>query len=335
MLAEDETGDLMLVFFRANEGWIEKALPLGATCWVSGLIELCDGHRQMVHPDRILDEAALAALPPVEPVYGLTEGLFPRVVAKAAAGALARLPKLPEWLDEKPFRAQPLAELRRGAGANAPPATPQDLAPEQKLSSRLAYDEFLSHQLALRMVRAQIADLRRPRADRPRARWRRKILAALPFALTGAQQQALAEIRADLASEKRMMRLLQGDVGSGKTLVALLAMAHVIEAGRQAALMAPTEILARQHFETIRPLAEGAGLRVALMTGRDKAGERRAKLAGLAGGAIQIAIGTHALAQEDRRLRRSRPRRRSTNSTASASTSASRLSEKGEASMCW
>ncbi len=297
VLGEDDSGDLLLVFFRANEAWIEKTLPLGATCWVSGLIELWDGHRQMVHPDRILDEAGLAALPPVEPVYGLTEGLYPRVVAKAAAGALARLPKLPEWLDEKTILTNHWPSFGEALAQIHHPRTPQDLALDSKAYLRLAYDEFLSHQLALRMVRAKFKSIA-GRANLAEGALAQRILSQLPFSLTGAQQQALLEIRADLSSEKRMMRLLQGDVGSGKTLVALLAMSHVIEAGRQAALMAPTEILARQHFETIRPLAEGAGLRVALMTGRDKAGERRANLAGLAEGAIQIAIGTHALAQE-------------------------------------
>ena len=297
VLTEDDTGDLTLVFFRANQGWVEKALPLGATRWVSGLVEIFDFYKQMVHPDRILDEAGLAALPPVEPVYGLTEGLFQRVVAKATAAGLARLPGLPEWLEDKTLRAgweffgASLAKLHH-------PQQPQDLEPEGKFWARLAYDELLSHQLALRLVRAKMQILR-GRSQKGDGRLTAQILAALPFELTGDQQKAVAEISADLASDKRMLRLLQGDVGSGKTVVALLAMAQAIEAGRQAALMAPTEILARQHFATIKPLAEAAGLTVALITGRDKASERRATLEGLASGAIHIAIGTHALVQDE------------------------------------
>ena len=298
VLTEDETGDLTLIFFRANAGWIEKALPLGETRWVSGLVELYDAFRQMVHPDRILDEAGLAALPPVEPVYGLTEGLFPRVMAKAAAGALARLPQMPEWQDDRFLRAagwlsfgESLARLHR-------PQAPQDLAPEGKFAARLAFDELLSHQLALRLVRAKM-QVARGRPKNAEGRIAAKILGALPFALTGDQQKAAAEISADLSGEKRMLRLLQGDVGSGKTVVALLAMAHAVEAGQQAALMAPTEILARQHFATIAPLARAAGLRLALMTGRDKASERRATLDGLASGTLDLVVGTHALVQED------------------------------------
>ncbi len=297
VLTEDETGDLTLVFFRANQGWVEKALPLGATRWVSGLVEVFDFTKQMVHPDRILDEAGLAALPPVDPVYGLTEGLFQRVVAKAAAAALDRLPALPEWLEDKSLRAgwdsfgASLAKLHH-------PQQPQDIAPEGKFWARLAYDELLSHQLALRLVRAKMQILR-GRTQAGDGRMTAQILAALPFELTGDQKNAVAEICADLASDKRMLRLLQGDVGSGKTVVALLAMAQAIEVGRQAALMAPTEILARQHFATIKPLAEAAGQTVALITGRDKASERRATLDGLASGAIHIAIGTHALVQDE------------------------------------
>jgi ATP-dependent DNA helicase RecG len=297
VLVEDETGDLTLVFFRANQGWVEKMLPLGATRWVSGLVEIFDFYKQMVHPDRVLDAAGLDALPPIEPVYGLTEGLFQRVVAKTAVSALNRLPSLPEWLEDKTLRAgwnsfgASLARLHH-------PLEPRDLAPEGVFRARLAYDELLSHQLALRLVRMKMQTLR-GRPQKGDGALTRKIIDALPFALTGDQQKAVAEISADMASDKRMLRLLQGDVGSGKTVVALLAMAQAIEAGRQAALMAPTEILARQHFATIKPLAEAAGLRTILITGRDKASERRATLEGFASGAIQIAIGTHALVGDE------------------------------------
>jgi ATP-dependent DNA helicase RecG len=298
VLTEDDTGDLTLVFFRANSGWIDKLLPLGATRWVSGLVEQFDAMRQMVHPDRVLDEAGLAALPPVEPVYGLTEGLFQRIAAKAAGAALDRLPELPEWLEDKSLRAGGWETFSASLNRLHHPREPSDLAPEGKYWARLAYDELLSHQLALRLVRAQMQTLH-GRAQQGDGRLVAKILAALPFALTGDQRTALAEIAADMASEKRMLRLLQGDVGSGKTVVALLAMAQAVESGRQAALMAPTEILARQHFATISQLAEAAGLSVALMTGRDRPAERRGTLEALASGALNLVIGTHALVQEE------------------------------------
>ena len=297
VLVEDDTGDVELVFFLANLDWIKSRLPVGATRWVSGKLEMWDGHLQMVHPDRVMDAEELAKMPPVEPVYGLTEGLHPRVVAKAAQAALARLPRLPEWLDgasaarlDAPSFAEALALMHR-------PEAPGDLDPAGRAATRLAYDELLANQLALLMIRARMrASV--GRANAAEGRLARRVLDSLPFSLTASQRRALAEIRADLAEPKRMLRLLQGDVGSGKTVVALSAMADVVEAGRQAALMAPTEILARQHFERIRPLAAAAGLRVALITGRDKAAERRQTLAALAAGEIDVAVGTHALFQE-------------------------------------
>ena len=297
VLVEDDTGDVELVFFLANIEWIKKRLPIGETRWVSGKLELWDGHLQMVHPDRVMDSEELAKMPAVEPVYDLTDGLYPRTVAKAAQGALARLPQLPEWLDAKTRARLRAPSFAAALQAHHNPAAPGDIDPTGPAAMRLAYDELLANQLALLLVRSRMRDL----AGRAHVSTRllaRAILAALPFELTGSQAKAIEDIRADLATPKRMIRLLQGDVGSGKTIVALLAMADVVEAGRQAALMAPTEILARQHFERMRPLADAAGLRIALMTGRDKAPERRKSLAALAAGEIDIVVGTHALFQE-------------------------------------
>jgi ATP-dependent DNA helicase RecG len=297
VLVEDDTGDIELVFFLANVDWIKKMLPLGATRWVSGKLELWDGHLQMVHPDRVMDAEALAKLPPVEPVYGLTEGLYPRVLARAAQGALQRLPNLPEWVDPATLRRLNTPSFAEALAAMHAPQRPADIDPAGPAAMRLGYDELLANQLALLMVRARMRALK-GRSSASEGLLATTIEAALPFTLTQSQVKAIAEIRADIASDKRMLRLLQGDVGSGKTIVALLTMAGVVEAGRQAALMAPTEILARQHFERMRPLAEAAGLRIALITGRDKAAERNRSLAGLAAGEIDIAVGTHALFQE-------------------------------------
>ncbi|MFZ1963195.1 MAG: ATP-dependent DNA helicase RecG [Roseiarcus sp.] len=297
VLVEDDTGDVELVFFLANVEWIKKRLPVGATRWVSGKLEMWDGRLQMVHPDRVMDAEELARMPAVEPVYGLTEGLYPRVVAKAAQGALARLPRLPEWIDEATMRRLNAPSFAAALAAMHAPSAPGDVDPAGPAATRLAYDELLANQLALLLVRARMRGAV-GRAHVSAGRLAGKIVAALPFELTRSQAQASAEIRADLGQPKRMIRLLQGDVGSGKTIVALIAMADVVEAGRQAALMAPTEILARQHFDRMRPLAAAAGLRIALMTGRDKAPERRQGLAALAAGEIDIVVGTHALFQE-------------------------------------
>ena len=290
--AHDETGDIVLAYFKAERSWMERLLPVGETRWVSGTVTLYDGMAQMTHPDRVVDAAGLARLPLIEPVYPLVEGLGHGHVRRAVEAALALTGELPEWQKSIPTISfhQALAKVHQ-------PHEPEDAAPVGPAWRRLAYDELLAGQLALALVRARTTK----QVGRPSlgdGRIARAIEAALPFALTGSQVAALKAIRADLASNDRMLRLLQGDVGSGKTVVALLAAATVIEAGRQAALMAPTEILARQHMKTIAPLAETAGLRLALLTGREKGRAREDLLAALAGGEIDLVIGTHALFQE-------------------------------------
>ncbi len=297
VLVADETGDAQLVFFKANHDWIAKMLPLGARRWVSGRLEFWDGHLQMVHPDRVLDEEGLKDMPPVEPQYGLTEGLYQRNAQRAAEAALARAPDLPDWLDPAFAQRRKWPGFLDALRALHRPADPQAIDPRAPARQRLAYDELLASQLALVMVRARMKTLG-GRATKAPGALAARLESALPFSLTGAQRAAIAEIRADLESEERMLRLVQGDVGSGKTLVALLALAHVVEAGRQGAFMAPTEILARQHYERLAPLCAQAGVRIGLLTGRDKAAERKATLAALAEGALDIAIGTHALFQE-------------------------------------
>ncbi len=296
--AHDETGDLTLTYFSARKDYLEKLLPVGETRYVSGTAEFYDGMLQMVHPDRVVDEAGFAVLPLVEPVYPLTEGLALGNIRRAIDGAIARLPDLPEWQDEAwvarerfPAFAAALCHLHR-------PMEPHDIMPENPAWTRLAYDELLAGQLALALVRAH---MRRQsgRGTASEGRMRARILKALPYALTHSQQKAADDIITDLARPQRMLRLLQGDVGSGKTVVALTAAAAVIEAGRQAAFMAPTEILARQHLATIAPLAEAAGIRVAILTGRERGPARKEILDRLTLGDIDLLIGTHALFQED------------------------------------
>jgi len=296
--ASDETGDLILTFFNAHRDYLERLLPVGERRYVSGTVGLYDHMRQMVHPDRIVSEADLAKLPLVEPVYPLTEGLSLNQVRRAADGALERVPDLPEWQDLSWVareRFPPFAEALRTLHR---PKEPSEVLPEGPAWSRLAFDEFLAGQLALALVRAH---LRRPagRATPTTGHIRKTLIEALPYSLTPSQTRAVADIVADLAKPERMLRLLQGDVGSGKTVVALLAAAAVIEGGRQAALMAPTELLARQHFNTITPLAAAAGINVAILTGRERGRERNEVLERLAFGDIHVLIGTHALFQEE------------------------------------
>jgi len=298
VLVSDDTGTLTLTFFSARPDYIEKLLPVGEMRYVSGTAEFYDGMLQMVHPDRVVDEKGFAALPLVEPVYPLTEGLALGNVRRAVDGALAKLPDLPEWQDEAWVARERLPPFSLALRALHRPHEPHDIVPENPAWTRLAYDELLAGQLALALVRANM----RRQAGHEHAgdgHLRAKVLKALPYALTHSQQKAVDDIVADLAKPERMLRLLQGDVGSGKTVVALTAAAAVIEDGRQAAFMAPTEILARQHLRTIAPLAEAAGIEVAILTGRERGKERQAILDRLALGDIHLLLGTHALFQDD------------------------------------
>lgn len=298
VLVADPTGAMTLVFFRAQGGYIEKLLPIGETRWISGAPEVFDGMFQMVHPAHVVDAEGLAKLPAVEPTYPLVEGATHGLVSRIARAALERIPELPEWQDPAFMASRDLPGFRAAFERLHAPRSPGDVSPGGPAATRLAYDELLANQLALRLVRAR---MRRGsgRATTGTGRLSNRIEAALPFALTGAQTRAVAAIRDDMASEERMLRLLQGDVGSGKTVVALLAAATAVEAGRQAAIMAPTEILARQHLATLEPLTGPAGVRVALLTGREKGRERAAILAGLDSGEIDLLVGTHALFQDD------------------------------------
>ena len=231
----DDTGDLTLTYFNARRDYLETLLPVGETRYVSGKVEFYDGMLQMVHPDRVVDEAGFATLPLVEPTYPLTEGLALGNVRRAMDGALGRLPDLPEWQDETWVAREQFPAFGHALRGLHRPAAPSDIAPENPAWTRLAYDELFAGQLALALVRAHMR--RQPgRGSASEGRLRARILKALPYALTHSQQKAVDDILTDLARPQRMLRLLQGDVGSGKTVVALTAAAAVIEAGRQAAI---------------------------------------------------------------------------------------------------
>ncbi len=296
--ASDDTNTLTITYFNARKDYLEKLFPEGETRYVSGVTTLYDGHLQMVHPDRVVDAAGFAKLPLIDPVYPLTEGLHPNQVRRALDLALDRLPDLAEWQDAAWVKRNGFPSFAEALRSVHHPAEPADLEPTSAAWSRLAYDELLAGQLALALLRGHM----RTRAGRGSAAeglLRTRIVAALPYSLTPSQQRAVADIIADLALPNRMLRLLHGDVGSGKTVVALLAAATVIEAGRQAALMAPTEILARQHFATMARLAPAAGIRLAILTGRERGRERAEILSALAAGDIDLIVGTHALFQDD------------------------------------
>jgi len=293
----DDTAMIELVFFHAHPDWLAKSLPIGSQRIISGRIERFNDRLQMPHPDVIA--APGEDMPLHEPVYGLTEGLSGKVLSKAIRSSLAKVPAMPEWLDPAYLKARgwlPFADAIRKAHA---PVHEADLSPMTAERQRLAFDELLANQLALMLIRRQMRAASKGRALQAEGRLKQKALAALHFTLTGAQQQAVTEIEADMASPARMLRLLQGDVGAGKTVVAFLALLDAVEAGTQGALMAPTEILVRQHMMALEPLAAAAGVRMALLTGREKGATREALLKALAAGEIDILVGTHALFSDD------------------------------------
>ncbi|WGR63318.1 ATP-dependent DNA helicase RecG (plasmid) [Paracoccus ferrooxidans] len=296
VLCSDGSADLLLVFFHPRKDWIESQLPLGARRLVSGKVELFDGVAQMVHPDHIGAEG-VAPPPEFEPVYPLSGRLTQGVVQKAVGAAMARLPQAGEWIDASVLAREGWPAWAEALARAHAPQGPAGLSPTDPARARLAYDELFAHQMTLALLRR---DRRRQAglSTQGDGHLRAKVLAGLPWPPTGAQARAVEEIAGDMAAPRRMNRLLQGDVGAGKTLVAFLALLVAVEAGGQGVLMAPTEILARQHFRALEPLARLAGIRLEALTGRDKGDARANILTDLAEGRIDILVGTHAVIQK-------------------------------------
>ena len=295
---EDAETSFQLVYFHARGDYLERQLPPGSRRIVSGRVELFDGIAQMVHPDFAVPEDASDDIPAFEPVYPLTSGVTQKLMYKATRGALSRVPQMAEWIDPAQKRQAGWPDFINAVRKAHEPETLTDLSATAPARERLAYDELFAHQITLALAR-QRERRKKGRATTGDGKLQARVLASLPYKPTGAQARAVAEITQDMASAQRMNRLLQGDVGAGKTLVAFLALLRAVEGGGQGVLMAPTEILARQHLQGLRPLAEEAGVVLEILTGRDKGSERQAKLAALARGDIQVLVGTHAVFQAD------------------------------------
>ena len=312
VFCQNDTGELELVFFHAHNDYIAKQLPVGERRIVSGRVELFQGRVQMAHPDHIVVPEHSASMPLLEPVYPLTAGLTPKILRRTIADALKRIPDLPEWIPA-PIMAEHnwpnFADAMRAVHA---PQSETDLLPTSPARARLAFDELLANQLALSMVRRQASDTAPGRCFAPQGQLLTALTADLPFEMTAAQQNAINEITADQAAPKRMLRMLQGDVGSGKTLVALAAMLTVAETGAQAALLAPTEVLARQHHASLNALLRPLKMEVGLLLGQGRTNNaaadnalpngvnhaprtRKDTLAAMADGTISLVVGTHAL----------------------------------------
>ncbi|MGC1505702.1 MAG: ATP-dependent DNA helicase RecG [Sulfitobacter sp.] len=295
---EDAQTSFQLVYFHARGDYLARQMPEGSRMIVSGRVELFDGVPQMVHPDFAVPEAEAETIPLFEPVYPLTHGVTQKLMYKATRGALQRLPDMTEWIDSTQKSKAGWPDFDAAVDAAHTPRMMADLSATAPARERIAYDELFAHQITLALAR-QKERRKKGRVTKGDGRLQARVMATLPYKPTGAQSRAILEITADMAQPQRMNRLLQGDVGAGKTLVAFMALLAVVESGGQGVLMAPTEILARQHLQGLRPLAEEAGVVLEILTGRDKGAERQAKLAALAAGDIQVLVGTHAVFQAD------------------------------------
>lgn len=298
IVVDDGDTSFDVVFFHARTDYLQRLLPTGQRRVLSGKAELFDGVIQMVHPDHVLTEVEGQNLQSFEPVYPLTSGVTQKTMTRAAAAAVELCPEMAEWIDPALKQKENWPGFQEALQKAHNPQGLDDIVPEASARRRLAYDELFAHQVTLALARQRRRTVP-GRSAKGDGRLRSSVLAALPYKPTGAQVRAVAEIEEDMASPRRMNRLLQGDVGSGKTLVALLALLIAVEAGGQGVLMAPTEILARQHFEALSPLAAPFGVRIDILTGRDKGSVRREKLGALADGRIDILLGTHAVFQKD------------------------------------
>ncbi|OPB31739.1 ATP-dependent DNA helicase RecG [Bartonella sp. AR 15-3] len=298
VIGHDQTSTINLIFFHAQRSWLEKQLPEGKKVIISGKVERFKGQLSMIHPDHIVFHEQLDQMPFIEPIYPSTAGLSTKTLRRAMQKALEYIPSLPEWIEESIKKEHNFSSFPVSLRRIHAPINPDDLALESTARKRLAYDEFFANQIALGLVRLKtklFSGTSRP----PTGFYTKKLLEALPFQLTSGQIQSIKDIANDLASPTPMLRLLQGDVGAGKTIVALMAIAQIAENSGQSALMVPTEVLARQHFATITPLAEKIGLQTVLLTGREKGKVRANILDTILSGEASIIIGTHALIQEN------------------------------------
>ena len=295
---QTESGLLDIVFFNYRKDYIIDQLPENAVRIISGQVSTFSGRTQMTHPDYITEEKNKDQIPLIEPVYPLTQGITNKMVQRILKTALKCIPDLPEWQDEAFLKQQKGPSFKESLLQVHHPQKDSDVSPMHPARMRLAYDELLANQLALALVRQKMRKLKGI-ALPGNGQLVQKLLKNLPFELTAAQKRSFGEIETDMGAPFRMMRLLQGDVGSGKTIVGLMAMLKAVESGYQACLMAPTDILVRQHEATLRKWCDPLGISVVLLTGREKGEKRREILHKMADGSAQIIVGTHALFQEN------------------------------------
>lgn len=297
VVAQDDTGIVILIYYHVKDDYLTRSLPVGTRRIICGTVGMVDGQPTISHPDITAPIEKAAQVLKLAPIYPLTAGLSQRVLHKAIEQATTSMKPLPEWLDGAFLQQRGLRSFSDAIRSLHHPQDASDVAPDGTIRTRLAYDELLANQLALNLARRSV-ERQECYTIKPDAELAQRLKAALPFQLTKGQDSVLADVMGDISSGHRMVRLLQGDVGSGKTIIALAAMAQAVAAGYQACLMAPTDLLARQHHETLAPLAEKIGIRLGFLSGKMKKAAQGEVLAQVADGEIEILIGTHALFQD-------------------------------------
>ena len=299
IIAENDSGEIEIVFFKADPNYLQRMLPVGEKRVISGTAELFNGRVQLSHPDYILPLADLAQLPLIEPVYPLTAGLKGKTLRKAIQAAIPKVVKQEEWISTDIKEKNKWPDFDDAMAMLHAPQNEDDLNSLCPARERLAYDELLANQLALALIRQQTTIATKGKVIKGDGNLRSALLQSLSFALTGAQTRVLQEIYQDQSQDMRMLRLVQGDVGAGKTLVALLAMLHAVETGKQAVLLAPTEILAKQHYKSITSLLAPLNIDTCLLIGGAKTKAKTQILSDISAGNTPIIIGTHALLTDD------------------------------------
>ncbi len=298
IVTRDATGILLLSFFTVKGDYLTRQLPVGAKRIICGTVDMYDGHPTIAHPDVIVAPEKASEVLALAPSYPLVAGLSQRILSRLVVQGLSKVSKLPEWQDEKLLQEREWPNFLEALKLVHQPRDAADISPQAPARTRLAYDELLAGQVALALARRS-----RQKESAPTIPLNMRVMAelmkVLPFMLTQGQQDILETIIAEMQTGERMVRLLQGDVGSGKTVLAFAAMAQAAANGMQAALMAPTDLLARQHLQTLQPFADALRMPLALLSGKDKKASREKVQAAIASGAIPLVIGTHALFQED------------------------------------
>ena len=286
-----------IVYFNARHPVVRSVLPVKNIKMISGKLEFFKNKFQITHPSSIENISDIQLLREKEPVYSLTAGLNMKSFIKLSNQVLQSVPDLGEWINKTLIEKYKFTSWKDAVEKLHNPEIDDTYSEKNNYRRRLAFDELFAHQLAICIVRT-IDNRKKSISFKSDGNFKNKLIKNLEFKLTNSQLKVLNEIQSDLFSNKQMIRLLQGDVGSGKTIVALISMLTVIESGYQVTLMAPTSILAYQHYENISKLINKLPIDIDILTGKDKGRKRLEKLEKIKSGDTKIIIGTHALIQE-------------------------------------